>query len=674
MGFFSRKLEARSSMSSPPEWLIKWFGGGKTASGATVSNYTALNYNALWACVRVICKPVATMPLHLYERLDGGGKQRATGHPNYNLLHSRPNSEMTALTFKDTLTAHVLTWGNGYAEIEFNRAGRPVALWPLTPNRVTPERNLVTKELEYKVNLFGINGPQKDDYVTLKPQQVFHIPGPGFDGIKGYSVLTMFRESIGLGLSMQEYAARFFGNGAMPAGVLEHPGAIKDPGKDYLRNSWNEMHQGLSKTHRIAILEEGMKYHQIGISPEDAQMLDSRKFGQLEMASIFQIPPHKVTHMEDATFSNVEQENQSFLSDTLLYWLVLWEQTYNWKLLTPAEQKKYFAEFLTAHMLRGDIASRYAAYAIGRQWGWLSPDDVRDMENMNPLPGDQGKIYIVPLNMVPANMVGQETGQGEQPVKPESSRSSARFMEIRADTIAKGRRTLANAFKSVFRDAGARIVKREVNDLRRAIKDHLGKRDVQDFQNWLTKYYEKHPEFIERQMLPVLLSYAEAVQGNVADEIGIEAGMTPELERYIREDYMSAFYLRYILSSQGQLEALVRDTVAAEEDPVPVLEQRLTEWDEKRPDKISLKEVVKAAGAVSLFVYGRSGFVKKRWHAHGQSCPFCQQLNGKIVGIEQDFTGGNGVEDKQGQKLIPKGRILHAPLHLGCDCVVLAER
>lgn len=405
MGFLSDRLARRDHPSNPKEWLIKWFGGGKTASGASVTNYTALNYTALWSCVRVICKPVAAMPLHLYERLDTGGKQRATKHPIYTVINSRPNPEMTALTFKDTLTAHLLTWGNGYAEIERNKNGFPVALWPLTPNRVTPERNKDTREIQYKITLPD-GGSQ-----TLNKVQVFHLTGPGFDGVKGYSVLTMFRESIGLGLSLQEYAARFFGNGAMPGGVLEHPGTLKEEAQKNLRQSWHEMHQGLEKVHRLAILEEGMKYHQIGISPEDAQMLESRKFSQLEMASIFQVPPDKIGHMSDATFSNIEHQGQAFLADTLLYWLTLWEQTIHWKLLSEADQQRYFAEFLTANLLRGDIKGRYDAYAVGRNWGWLSADDVREIENMNPLPDGLGKVYLIPANMRLANQSGHSTAE-----------------------------------------------------------------------------------------------------------------------------------------------------------------------------------------------------------------------------------------------------------------------
>lgn len=674
MGVFSRRLERRSTLSNPPEWLLKWFGGGKTSSGASVSNYSAMNYSAWWACVRVISKPVATMPLHLLERLDGGGKRRATDYPTYNLLNSQPNSEMTALAFKDALTAHVISWGNGYAEIEFNRFGDPVALWPLTPNRVTPERNKVTGALEYKVNLYGIDDLQ--GVITLQPYQVFHLVGPGFDGVKGYSVMTMFRESIGLGLSLQEYSSRFFGNGAMPAGILKHPGTLEPDSRSNIRESWNDMHQGLSRAHRVAILEEGMEYVKLGVSPEDAQALESRKFSQLEMASILQIPPHKIGHLSDATYSNIEQENQSFLSDTLLYWLTLWEQTSDWKLLPSKDRTRYFHEFLTASMLRGDLQSRYAAYSVGRQWGWLSADDVRSMENMNPLPNGQGEIYMVPLNMIPADQMGQEPPPSSFGSPEDVARSVAerRFLEFRADSIAKGRRNLAKSFKPVFLDTGARLINREINDLKRALKEHMGKRDSAGFLKFVEDYYNNHSEFVSRQFSPVFLAYAEAVQGSVSEEIGSEAGMTSDLEQFIRAKYVSDFSAKYSSLSRGRIEKVFRNAEESGEDPVPVFEQKLEEWREKVPEKISTREVVKAAGAVSLFLYKAHGFIKKRWHAQGQSCPYCQKLNGKIVGIEYDFVGGVGVDDGSGQKLTPKGKIGHAPLHYGCDCVVLAER
>lgn len=229
--------------------------------------------------------------------------------------------------------------------------------------------------------------------------------------------MRLAREAIGMALATEEYGARFFGNGAKPGGVLEHPGKLSKEAQDRLRTSWNEMHQGLSKQHRIAILEEGMSYKQIGIPPEDAQFLETRKFQLNEIARIFRIPPHLVGDLERATFSNVEQQSIDFVVHTIRPWLVRWEQAIKLKLFTPTERRRFFAEFVADGLLRGDIKSRYEAYAIGRQNGWLSADDIRELENMNPLPDDTGKVYLVPLNMVPADKVYEQfkqTDPGQQ--------------------------------------------------------------------------------------------------------------------------------------------------------------------------------------------------------------------------------------------------------------------
>ncbi|OJF16357.1 MAG: phage portal protein, partial [Bacillaceae bacterium G1] len=271
---------------------------------------------------------MAALPLHVYERMEDGGRRRATEHPLYRLLHTRPNPEMTAQTFRDVLTAHLLTWGNGYAEIQYGPDGYPKALWPIPPNRCQPERDEVTKEIRYRIHL------PEGGMAILRPEQVFHLVGPGFDGLKGYSIVQLFRESIGMGMSVQEYGARFFGNGAKPGGVLKTTKPIRNLEQiERLRREWAEIHQGLSNAHRVAILEEGMDYVQIGIPPEDAQFLQTRAFQRSEMAAIFQVPPHKIGDLERATFSNIEHQAREFYTDTLLYWLSLWEQTIQWKLI-----------------------------------------------------------------------------------------------------------------------------------------------------------------------------------------------------------------------------------------------------------------------------------------------------------------------------------------------------
>src|SRR5690625_1126523 len=451
--------------------MVDMFGGGRASSGAIVNEQTAMTYSALGACVRAIAKPVASLPLHYFERLDDGGRKRASEHPLYELLNSRPNPEMISQTFRDVMTAHGLTWGNAYAEIQYGPDGYPKALWPITPQRVTVERNVDTGNVQYLVNL--PNGKM----VTLRKEQMFHLVGPGGDGLVGRSIISTFRESIGMGLSVTEYGARFFGNGAKPGGVLEHPERLKDEKQiDRLRKQWDDIHKGLDNSHRVAILEEGMQYKQIGIPPEDAQFLETRAFQRSEMAAIFQVPLHKIGDLQHATFSNIEHQGMEFYTDTLLYWLSLWEQTIQWKIVPEFEQNRYYAEFLVDALLRGDMTSRYNTYAIGKQWGWLNSNDIRRRTNINHI-GSAGDIYWAPLNMIDAEDMGSvdpfEDWNIDDRTKRHLKRIETATKEQRQLRNARNRARLAKRYEQVFSNAAKRHVRKEVKDVSEAVKKHL---------------------------------------------------------------------------------------------------------------------------------------------------------------------------------------------------------
>jgi len=366
----------------------------RSNTGASVTETTALSVVTVYACVRILSETLASLPLHLYKRLERG-KHRAIEHPLYQILHDIPNPEMNSFTFRETLMAHLVTWGNAYAEIEWDNYTKVKALWPLRPDRMQVWRE--NDQIIYKYYL-----PNAAGMVTLPSYRVWHIPGLGFDGLVGYPPITLAREAIGLSLATEEFGARFFGNGAAPGGVLEHPAKLSKEAQENLRKSWNEMHSGLSNQHRLAILEEGMKWSKVGIPPDDAQFLETRKFQRNEIASFFHIPPHMIGDLDRATFSNIEEQALEFVVYTMRPWLVRWEQSINQKLLNPDERADYFAEFLVDGLLRGNIQARYQAYATGRQWGWLSANDIRELENQNPLPGEEGDIYLNPMNMVPA--------------------------------------------------------------------------------------------------------------------------------------------------------------------------------------------------------------------------------------------------------------------------------
>ena len=369
------------------------FGG--TSSGKNVNERTAMRVTAVYSCVRILSEAIASLPLHLYKQIDKGGKEKAVNHPLYKLLHDEPNPEMTSFVFRETLMSHLLLWGNAYAQIIRNGKGQIVALYPLMPSRMSVDRDPNGKiYYKYSVNESDNRGLKNIGQIYLKKEDVFHIPALGFDGLVGYSPIAMAKNAIGMALATEEYGAKFFANGASPSGVLEHPGNIKDPTK--LRESWNSLFQGSSNSHKIAILEEGLKYQPIGISPNEAQFLETRKFQIDEIARIFRVPPHMVGDLDKSSFSNIEQQSLEFVKYTLDPWVTRWEQAIHRSLLLESEKKEYFAKFNVDGLLRGDYQSRMNGYSVGIQNGFLSPNDIRSLENMDLIPDDLGgNLYVI---------------------------------------------------------------------------------------------------------------------------------------------------------------------------------------------------------------------------------------------------------------------------------------
>lgn len=366
-------------------------------AGITITSDKALNYTAFWSCVTLLAGTLASLSLFLYKRKGERGREKAVAHPLYILLHKEPNPEMDSFSYFETLMYHlVANNGNCYSFIDWGDDRLTIkALWPMNPDKVTKIRD-ENKEIAY---LYQTEKGQ----VTLPAYHVWHIPGFGFDGLKGYTPLTYARNQIGLGIATERMGAKLFANGLTFGGFLEHPGQMSQSAQDNWEKHLKEQHEGVDKSHRLLILEEGMKYNKNHISPEDAQMLESRKFQRNEMASFFHIPPHMIGDLERATFSNIEEQSLEFVVYTMRPWLVRWERSMNRQLLLPQEKGEYYAEFLVDSLLRGNIESRYRAYAIGRNWGWLTPNRICEFENLEPIaPEDGGDTYLSPANMLPA--------------------------------------------------------------------------------------------------------------------------------------------------------------------------------------------------------------------------------------------------------------------------------
>lgn len=374
MGIFSGLFRSRDKPTDSTVGSRYAFYMGGSSSGKVVTERSAMQMTAVYACVRILSEAIAGLPLHMYRYKDDGGKEKALDHPLYLLLHDEPNPEMSSFVFRETLMTHLLLWGNAYAQIIRNGKGEVVALYPLMPNKMTVSRD-ETGQLYYTYQKSQEELPKDNTYtVTLHPSDVLHIPGLGFDGLVGYSPIAMAKNAIGLAIATEEYGSKFFANGAAPSGVLEHPGTIKDPQR--VRESWMSQFGGSANSNKIAVLEEGLKYTPISISPEQAQFLETRKFQINEIARIFRVPPHMVGDLEKSSFSNIEQQSLEFVKYTLDPWVVRWEQSIQRTLLTPEEKKTYFVKFNVEGLLRGDYQSRMSGYATARQNGWMSANDI----------------------------------------------------------------------------------------------------------------------------------------------------------------------------------------------------------------------------------------------------------------------------------------------------------
>ena len=405
MGIFSGLFRSRDKPQNRTSGSGYSFFMGSSASGKRVNERTSMQMTAVYSCVRILSEAVASLPLNVFRYTDSGGKEKAFDHPLYHLLHDEPNPEMSSFVFRETLMTHLLLWGNAYAQVIRNGKGEVIALYPLMPDRMSVDRDQ-HGHLYYKYTKTGEDAPTMENgSVYLSPSDVLHIPGLGFDGLVGYSPIAMAKNAIGLAIAAEEYGSKFYANGAAPSGVLEHPGTLKDPAR--VRDSWNSTFGGSSNSHKVAVLEEGMKYTPISISPNEAQFLETRKFQINEIARIFRVPPHMVGDLEKSSFSNIEQQSLEFVKYTLDPWVIRWEQALYRTLLSEEEKQTLFFKFNVEGLLRGDYASRMNGYATARQNGWMSANDIRELEDLDRIPAELGgDLYLVNGNMLPLVSAG----------------------------------------------------------------------------------------------------------------------------------------------------------------------------------------------------------------------------------------------------------------------------
>ena len=647
---------SKTPSSSDDFWYT--YPGQSTQSGVKVSEKTALTYLTVFACVSLIAGDLARLPLILYKRRKDDGKDRATDHPLYDILHNVANNETTSFNWREAGQTHCLLWGNHFSFIERNKMGTIKGLWQMAePSQVEMKR--VGGRIVYKYK----NG--EDQNVVRNRNEIFHVAGFGFNGLYGKSMVTLAREAIGLGLATEQFGAKYFGEGTHPAGALEMDGYLGDKRDDYVK-AFKKGYQGLGKSHSVMLLEGGAKYKPMTIPLEDAQFLQTRDHQKIEICGMYHVPPHKIAvHGQNSNYNNLEQENASYVDSCLMHWLVRWESAISHQLLTPAERKSgLFAEFLVDGLLRGDSKARAEYYSKMVGNGAMSPNDIRAKENQNPIEG--GDQYFIPLNYMTLKQASEIDVEKKEPpeIEDNSVKSLRSFFadnrEIRSITA---RDRIVKRYYPLIQNALQAIVNKET----KAIKAQITKRNKrtdqsEDFTKWLDEFYRTFDEYIKKQASPVFRSFMESIRDEALNEINVKIDKS-EIDEFIR-NYIDIYATRHIASSTGQLNALNRDKT--DED----IDQRADEWYETRAEKGANNETVRASNAVYQAVAFAAG-LSTVWRIRGaKTCLYCKSLNGKRVASGQSFV-------KDGEKLNPdgaeapmkiRGMKAHPPLHAGCDC------
>ncbi len=674
----------------------------KTAAGVTVTHQSALNLSAIFACVRLSTETLSTIPVHIFKKTKNG-REEVASHPVTKLLTRQSNPEMPANVFREVIQGHLELRGKAFAEIVRDGYGDPVELWPIHPDHIRIKR--------------GKKGGLLYEYLptghVFPASKILHFRGLGSNGIDSYSVIQLARESIGLGLSAQQYGSRFFGQGTNMGGFLRHPKGLSDQAFTRLREEMNQKYKGLEKSHGLIILEEGLEYQKIGLTNEDAQFLETRKFQNSEIARWFGMKPHMIGDLEKATFSNIEQQSIEAVAYTWRPRVIRLEQEITMKLLREDEYMKYSLEGL----LRGDIKSRYEAYKIAIENGWMNADEIRALEDMNPQPDGMGQIFLAPLNMgdkrklLPTeqqsttsnitaitaivekvntgglpkdaglsqlkilfgltdtqalDVMGSAGGEASLPDAKRVSVSSVERRTLEVRSLAD-RRFIADRYRGEVRNTAQQMVRKEIA----YISEHLVGRTAKEMIRWLKDEYPSFSDTVQDLFTPLFRSLGEDLYPVYAAEVSLDADI-PDSYRDLITKYVSAFALRYTSSSKGQLVKLIEEF---EEEYQEQVNQRMASWEETNAQKIEQREVTRIRNYLAKGAYGIAGITKIRSVAHGDSCPFCSALDGKVIGIEESFIykGEEFKPEGAHSALVPHTNRTHAPYHDGCDCDIVAE-
>jgi len=645
---------------------LNWTHGPMTIAGTRVNEITSLTISSLFSALNFLAGTIASLPKVIYRRLPNGEKVKAYEHPLYDRLHNRPNeSNMTSWQWIYTSIMHKYLWGNWYTYI--NRLTyKNQQLIPLLPDRTWPDP--ANEERIFSYMKAGSTIPQ---LISLPRDLVLHIPHISLDGVQGKGIIYYARESLGLAKAQDEFAATYFGNGIHPSILARINTPMTEETRNGLQKDFNEKYGGLNKNWKAIFISGIDDIKTVDIDANKAQALESRQFSVVEVARWTNLPPHIIRDLSRATFNNIEQMEIELVVYSLLSLTTQIEQSMNIAFFDEEERKDHYIKFELKGLLRGDIKARTEFYRAMLDRGVFNADDVLDLEDMNFQPNGLGKVFLVPLNMLnKEQVIGPQQLTIENKDKSNIEKSAIKIIQKRSSAL---RRKITIAYKKKFDDYGQQIVKKETDAIREAMKEMLSKKGITEFNTWLDTFYQNFGKEIDALSAPLISNYADAVLPVAQEEINSSLDISPQYSNFEKE-YREYFVNRHIKSSQGQLRSVIREAQQAKENEEEAIERRLAEWEEKRPGKISMRETVRAESAFAKSVFALAGITKIVSVSFGKSCPYCNALDGMVIGIDQFFLKqGEFQPEGADEPLTVTSNRSHPPYHDGCDCGIMAE-
>jgi len=668
-------LQWRSEVKIPGPEDDFWYDqlSSSTIAGIEVDEFTALTYTAVWACIRLLAETVATLPCFLYER-NSTGRKLKTNHPIHKIFHDQANEELSAMNFREIMMYHLASWGNFYAEKVYDKM-QVRELWPIAPHRVIPFRK--NGQIIYEVTI------NEGDKRYFTREKIYHIPAFGYDGLVGHSPIWKAREAIALGLAAQELGSRFYSSGTNLGGIISLPTSISEKAERNIKDSLLGKYSGLGKSHRIMILEEGMQYERLGIPPNEAQFLETRKFQIEEVCRIFRVKPHMIAHLDRSTYNNIEHESIEFVMHTIRPWLVRIEQAARMQLLRPQERNNLYLEHAIEGLLRADSQSRGEFYNQMSTIGAYCINDIRSKENLPPI--ENGDEHFVGMNLVPLSriydytdsLIEKKNSMGQNSIENKKAviydirdywEKEIKTIETAEERGIKERKKIESYFRGIIKDHADHIVTKEVKAVKKALQKQFQEKDLTSFNEWLDGFYDDLRDFIRKRMAPVIIPFGEAIFDAAKREVDV-SDIEDDLSTFI-EEYLNAGIGRYINSSIGQIRKLMKEYGADEIQDI--ITERLDEWGETKSDKIADDEAVRCHNAVASMVFLGAGY-RLVWRVTSSDpCAYCRAMNGKVIKKGEYFV-------KEGDSLNPDGADtpmkitgskIHPPLHRKCKCTI----